>query len=216
MQQFTASIETLKSSWDSALQPFEVEPSLKQKVFLNLVGAYSGVGRFYHTLEHIQHILETMGQMRSLAVNFPKIQLAAWFHDVIYDSKAKDNEERSADYAVMSLTKLEIPSTTVERVRKLILSTKTHQASITDIDNQILLDSDLAILGSSEWEYQVYAQAIRKEYSWLSSELYRTGRQQVLLKFLQRDRIYFTNQMFVKLEQRARENMQAELAALLS
>ncbi|MEP0885787.1 hypothetical protein NDI49_30115 [Trichocoleus sp. ST-U3] len=216
MQQFTASIETLKSSWDSALQPFEIEPSLKQKIFLDLVGAYSGVGRFYHTLEHIQHILETMGQMRSLAVKFPTIQLAAWFHDVIYDSKAKDNEERSADYAVLSLTKLKIPSTTVERVRRLILSTKTHQASITDIDNQILLDSDLAILGSSEWEYQVYAQAIRKEYSWLGSELYRTGRQQVLLKFLQRDRIYFTNQMFVKLEQRARENMQAELAILLS
>jgi predicted metal-dependent HD superfamily phosphohydrolase len=216
MQQFTASIETLKSSWESALQPFEVEPKLIQKVFLDLVRAYSSVGRFYHTLEHIQHILETMGQMRSLAVNFPKIQLAAWFHDVIYDSKAKDNEERSADYAVMSLTKLKIPSTTVERVRRLILSTKTHQTLLTDIDNQIFLDSDLAILGSSEWEYQVYAQAIRKEYSWLSSELYRTGRQQVLRKFLQRDRIYFTNQMFVKLEQRARENMQAELAILLS
>ena len=216
MQQFTASIETLKSSWESALQPFEVEPKLIQKVFLDLVRAYSSVGRFYHTLEHIQHILEIIEQMRSLAVNFPTIQLAAWFHDVIYDSKAKDNEERSTDYAVMSLTKLKIPSTTVERVRRLILSTKTHQTLLTDIDNQIFLDSDLAILGSSEWEYQVYAQAIRKEYSWLSSELYRTGRQQVLRKFLQRDRIYFTNQMFVKLEQRARENMQAELAALLA
>jgi len=165
MQQFTASLETLKSSWESALQPFEVEPKLIQKVFLDLVRAYSSVGRFYHTLEHIQHILEIIEQMRSLAVNFPTIQLAAWFHDVIYDSKAKDNEERSTDYAVMSLTKLKIPSTTVERVRRLILSTKTHQTLLTDIDNQIFLDSDLAILGSSEWEYQVYAQAIRKEYS---------------------------------------------------
>ena len=216
MQQFTASLETLKSSWESALQPFEVEPKLIQKVFLDLVRAYSSVGRFYHTLEHIQHILEIIEQMRSLAVNFPTIQLAAWFHDVIYDSKAKDNEERSTDYAVMSLTKLKIPSTTVERVRRLILSTKTHQTLLTDIDNQIFLDSDLAILGSSEWEYQVYAQAIRKEYSWLGSELYRTDREQVLVKFLQRDRIFFTNQMFVKLEQRARENMQAELAAVLA
>ena len=216
MQQFTASIETLKSSWESALQPFEVEPKLIQKVFLDLVRAYSSVGRFYHTLEHIQHILETIEQMRSLAVNFPTIHLAAWFHDVIYDSKAKDNEERSADYAVMSLTKLKIPSTTVERVRRLILSTKTNQTLLTDIDNQILLDSDLAILGSSEWEYRVYAQAIRKEYSWLGSELYRTGRQEVVMKYLQRDRIYFTNQMFFKLEQRARENMQAELAVLSS
>jgi predicted metal-dependent HD superfamily phosphohydrolase len=216
MQQFTDSIKTLKSSWETVLQPFKVEPSLKQKVFLDLVRAYSSVGRFYHTLEHIQHILEIIEQMRSLAVNFPTIQLAAWFHDVIYDSKAKDNEERSADYAVVSLTKLKIPSTTVERVRRLILSTKTHQTLLTDIDTQILLDSDLSILGSSEWKYRTYAQAIRKEYSWLSSELYRTGRKQVLLKFLQRERIYFTNQIFVKLEGRARENMQAELAVLLS
>lgn len=216
MQQFTASIETLKSSWDSALQPFEVEPKLMQKVFLDLVRAYSSVGRFYHTLEHIQHTLETIEQMRSLAVNFPTIQLAAWFHDVIYDSKAKDNEQKSADYALVSLTKLKLPSTTVERVRSLILSTKTHQTLLTDIDNQILLDSDLAILGSSESEYQAYTQAIRKEYSWLGSELYRTGRKQVLLKFLQRKRIYLTNQMFVKLEGRARENMQAELTVLLS
>ncbi len=216
MQPFTDSIKTLKSSWETVLQPFKVEPSLKQKVFLDLVRAYSSVGRFYHTLEHIQHILEIIEQMRSLAVNFPTIQLAAWFHDVIYDSKAKDNEERSADYAVVSLTKLKIPSTTVERVRRLILSTKTHQTLLTDIDTQILLDSDLSILGSSEWKYRTYAQAIRKEYSWLSSELYRTGRKQVLLKFLQRERIYFTNQIFVKLEGRARENMQAELAVLLS
>jgi len=105
--------------------------------------------------------------MRSLAVNFPTIQLAAWFHDVIYDSKAKANEQKSADYAVVSLTKLKIPSTTVEFVRSLVLSTKTHQTLLTDIDSQILLDSDLVILGSSEWEYQTYAQAIRKEYSWI-------------------------------------------------
>lgn len=216
MQQFTASMETLKSSWESALQPFEVEPRLTQKVFLDLVRAYSGVGRFYHTLEHIQHTLETIEQMRSIAVNFPTIQLAAWFHDLIYDPKAKDNEERSADYAVMSLTKLKLPSTNVERVRSLILSTKTHQTLLTDIDSQILLDSDLAILGSSEWEYRTYAQAIRQEHSWLCSELYKSGRKQVLLKFLQRERIYFTNEIFVKLEGRARENMQAELTVLLS
>lgn len=96
MQQFTASIETLKSSWESTLQPFEVEPRLTQKLFLDLVRAYSSVGWFYHTLEHIQHTLEAIKQLRFLAVNFPTIQLAAWFHDVIYDSKAKDNEQKSA------------------------------------------------------------------------------------------------------------------------
>jgi predicted metal-dependent HD superfamily phosphohydrolase len=132
------------------------------------------------------------------------------------DSKAKDNEERSTDYAVMSLTKLKIPSTTVERVRRLILSTKTHHHYLLILTIKFFWIQTWQSLVHLKWEYQVYAQAIRKEYSWLGSELYRTGRQQVLLKFLQRDRIYFTNQMFVKLEQRARENMQAELAILLA
>ncbi|MBW4543864.1 MAG: hypothetical protein KME25_05400 [Symplocastrum torsivum CPER-KK1] len=47
--------------------------------------------------------------MRSLAINFPTIQLAAWFHDAIYDSKAKDNEQKMADYALVILTKLNYP-----------------------------------------------------------------------------------------------------------
>jgi predicted metal-dependent HD superfamily phosphohydrolase len=48
-----------------------------------------------------------------VAINFPAIQLAAWFHDVIYDPRAKDNEEKSAEYAVASLSQFEIPKTTV-------------------------------------------------------------------------------------------------------
>lgn len=221
MQQLTASIETLKSNWESLIQPFGVEPNLTQKAFLDLVTAYSSAGRFYHTLEHIQHILETIEQIRGaslsatlLTANFPAIQLAAWFHDVIYDSKAKDNEEKSADCAVAALTKLQLPVNLIERVKHLVLITKTHQASTTDIDSQMLLDSDLAILGTSELKYQAYAQAIRQEYAWVCNELYQLGRKQVLIKFLQRERIYFTQQMFIKLEVRARKNIQAELATL--
>ncbi len=226
MKRFTGSIETLKFSWESLLQSFQVDPRVTQKVFLNLVTAYSSVGRFYHTLEHIQHILETIEtieQMRrhsptqaALAINFPAIQLAAWFHDVIYDPRANDNEEKSAEYAVASLNQFKIPTATVERVKTLILNTKTHQASPTDIDSQILLDCDLAILGAGEVEYRAYARAIRQEYSWVPDELYRIGRKQVLQIFLRRERIYFTEQLFFSLEERARQNLQAEITALSS
>lgn len=221
MKHFTGSIETLKFSWESLLQPFQVNPRVTQQVFLDLVTAYSSVGRFYHTLEHIQHILETIEQMRrhsptqaALAIDFPAIQLAAWFHDVIYDPRAKDNEEKSAEYAVASLNQFKIPITTVERVKTLILNTKTHQAPPDDIDSQILLDSDLAILGASELEYRAYAQAIRQEYSWVSAELYKTGRKQILHFFLQRERLYLTEHLFLNFEERARHNLQAEITAL--
>ena len=109
-----------------------------------------------------------------------------------------------------------IPINTVECVKNLILNTKNHQAPSTDIDSQILLDADLAILGTSELEYKTYAQGIRQEYAWVADELYRVGRIQILQKFLQRERIYFTPQLFVKLEARARLNLQAEIATLSS
>ncbi len=216
MKRYTTSIyiEALKSSWENLLKSFIVDPRISQKIFFELVTAYSSTGRFYHTLKHIQQILETIEQMRPLAKNLPAIQLAAWFHDVIYNSKSQDNEERSTEYAATVLTQLKIPITTVELVQNFILNTKNHQAAPSNIDSQILLDADLAILGSPELEYKAYTQAIRQEYSWVNEQSYIVGRQQVLSDFLQRKRIYLTKQMFLSLEADARRNMQNEILDL--
>ena len=223
MNDFTNSIETLKLGWETLLQPFLVEPKLRQNVFFNLVAAYSSAGRFYHNLEHIHQVLETIEQIyrcslsqASPSLNFPVIQLAAWFHDVIYDPKAKDNEEKSTEYAEATLKSLKIQKTTIAQVKNLILTTKNHQAPPTDLESQILLDADLAILGSTESEYRAYSQAIRQEYSWVCDAEYRLGRKQVLQKFLQRERIYLTSYLFVTLEEKARQNLQSEIAALPS
>ena len=205
------------------LDQFQVEPTGSLEVFLDLVTAYSSAGRYYHTLEHIQQVLETIESIRTTnptsrwqAANFPAIELAAWFHDVIYNSQAKDNEEKSAEYAVTALNKLGIPIYTVERVKQLILNTKTHQALADDTDSQIFLDSDLAILGAPEWQYKAYARSIRQEYSWIAEQPYRAGRKHVLQTFLQRERLYFTDRLFSDLEVRAKHNMQAEVTALSS
>ncbi len=61
-----------------------------------------------------------------------------------------------------------------------------------DYDSQVLLDADLAILATNQVLYGEYAHAIRQEYSWMAEADYITGRQQVLERFLQRSRIYFT------------------------
>jgi predicted metal-dependent HD superfamily phosphohydrolase len=77
MTHFTNFVEPLKSSWETLLQPFQVEPELGQNVFFDLVTAYSSAERFYHNLEHIFQVLETIEQMRSLSLNLPSLQLAA-------------------------------------------------------------------------------------------------------------------------------------------
>lgn len=207
-------IDILKYKWQKLLEPFPVKLSVSQRIFGDLVSAYSTVGRFYHTLEHINHVLETLEDLKLVAIDFSVIQLAAWFHDVIYDPKSQDNEDKSAEYAEVVLTELAIPWATIARVKTLILSTKTHQSPPDDIDCQILLDADLAILGAAESEYREYAQGIRQEYAWVTDEEYRWGRKQVLDKFLQRNRIYYTSELFLALEKRARDNLEGEIGDL--
>lgn len=106
-----------------------------------------------------------------------------------------------------------IPSEAIEAVYCLILKTQSHQYP-NKIEDKILFDADLSILGASISEYRTYAQAIRKEYSWMDKKEYRAGRKQVLQSFLQRERIYFTDQMFTTLESKARQNILEEIESL--
>lgn len=205
-------LRDLASQWDDRLQSFSPDPQLSRQTFLELVTAYSSKHRVYHTLEHLQQVLAITEQMRDLSSNFPALQLAAWFHDIIYDPTAKDNEIQSAEVAVNSLRRLNIPQATLNHVKSLILSTQNHQPFANDLDHQILLDADLSILGEESAQYQAYAQAIRQEYAWVPEAEYREARQQVLQKFLQRARLYFTDWMFTTREEKARQNIKAELA----
>lgn len=207
-------LSNLESIWQELFLPFQVELTLSNKIFLELVAAYSRSDHYYHNLLHIQQVLGIVNILEPLAQNLPDIQIAAWFHDVIYDSQANNNEERSAAYADTYLKKLKIPITTVNHVVRMILSTKNHITTPDDIDNQILLDADLSILGSEESEYKKYAQAISLEYSWVADAEYRIGRKRVLESFLQRERLYFTDQAFQMLELKARANIKTELSNL--
>ena len=207
-------IAIANSKWQSLLLSFEVEPAVSQKIFQGLTAAYASTGRFYHNLTHVLQVLEIIEKMRSHSQNFPALQFAAWFHDIIYDTKGKDNEQRSAEYAADVLTHLGIPAPTIDKVIQLILITQNHQAPPNEIDSQIFLDADLSILGASQAVYQNYAIAIRQEYAWLSPAEYRLGRIQVLAKFLQRERIYHTQPMFTELEIKARQNIEEEIQFL--
>lgn len=200
--------------WQHTLQPFGVDRVASEQTFISLVEAYSSCDRHYHTLKHIHHVLNTIETLQAYAKNLIAVQLAAWFHDVIYDTQAKNNEERSAEYAGAVLNSLKVPPTAIATVTRLILNTKHHQAAADDCDSQVLLDADLAILAAKPIQYQEYARAIRREYAWVSKAEYIAGRKQVLERFLQRQRIYFTPLMFETAEQSARFNLQAEIQNL--
>ncbi|MCC5607189.1 hypothetical protein LC612_10405 [Nostoc sp. CHAB 5834] len=209
-------MDILFYNWQHTLQPFDVDQVGAKKAFNDLVAAYSTPGRYYHTLKHIDRVFSTIQILQGYTTNLAAVQLAAWFHDVVYDTQAQDNEQQSTDYAFALLSNLGIPESTITIVTRLILNTKDHQAAVDDYDSQVLLDADLAILATNPVQYGEYAYAIRQEYGWMAEADYITGRQQVLERFLQRSRIYFTPLMSEFAEPCARGNIQGEIQSLLS
>jgi predicted metal-dependent HD superfamily phosphohydrolase len=71
----------------------------------------------------------------------------------------------------------------------------------------VLLDADLAVLGSHEDRYRRYASDIRKEYAWVPEAEYRAGRKKVLEAFLARPRIYWNDSIHDQREGIARANL---------
>jgi predicted metal-dependent HD superfamily phosphohydrolase len=207
--------ESLWGEWWRLLMAFALDEGVARQAFEGVVVAYSTVDRAYHNLDHVQHVLDMIQMLSAQAEDLASVQLAAWFHDVVYQPQAKDNEERSAAYAEWMLRSLGLPEVIITSTQRLILLTKSHSINASDVDGCILLDADLAILGAESLQYWQYANAIRKEYAFVNDVDYCQGRRRVLADFLRRDRIYTTALMPAIVETRARQNLQAEIACLV-
>lgn len=182
-------------------------------VFDKLSAAYGGPGRVYHTLDHVRDCLALLDQASLPAAESDPIEAAIWFHDTFYDSRSRDNEDRSAKWAEQTLSAAGVPSETVRRIAQLIRMTD-HSSPPADTGGQLLCDVDLAILGRDQAEFDEYQRRIREEYGWVSDPLYRAGRARVLSGFANRPRIYLTQSFRDRYEAAARANLRRALAAL--
>jgi predicted metal-dependent HD superfamily phosphohydrolase len=214
MKTTLSSRPALQGGWTACVTALGCPPPLAQQAFADLLQRYAEPQRRYHTLSHIANVLAVLERLNPDCLSTPALFLAAWLHDVVYDPRAGDNEERSADHARSFLPLLHVPAATVDETARLILLTKGHQAGPDDGAGQILLDADLAILGSSEADYDGYAAAIREEYSWVPEDAYRHGRSRVLRQFLERPFLFATPAQRAAAELQARLNLQRELAIL--
>jgi predicted metal-dependent HD superfamily phosphohydrolase len=211
-------LEALQRGWVRALESYRIAPAVAHPPFDVLVAAYSAPERHYHNLEHLSEMFRVIDRLSAIIEEPVALNLAVWFHDAVYDSRAKDNEQRSGELAVDLLGPLGVPASTIERIVSMIWAT-AHTADAAPAalpDTRVLLDADLAILGAAPERYARYAADIRKEYAWVPEADYRTGRAAVLERFLSSPRIYQSQPLFDEGEQQARANLRAELAELRS
>lgn len=186
-------------------------------VWHDLERHYAEPHRHYHTMAHIDALAAGLLE-RTPNVAHPALAFALIFHDAIYDTKANDNEERSATLAQHALSRLGVDAATCQTVGKLILCTKRHEELPNgDPDWALaweLLDLDLMILGAPAEQYQEYVRNIRREYEWVPEKLFATERARVLWRFLGRRRLFFMEKFRKRFGDQAETNIARELCEL--
>ena len=198
----------------------ENEPLIDQELKNELAALYQAADRHYHGLAHIEAMLALAAEYRHLLHDPEAVEAAIWFHDAIYDSRAKDNEAKSAELAEKRLAGRVGPHR-LARVAAMISATATHQLPPFRDENALddaalLLDMDLAILGAEPAVFDAYEKAVRLEYGWVEEPMWRAGRSAVLQNFIARPHIFNTQIFRDRFEARARENLDRSLRALQS
>ena len=174
---------------------------------------YGEPHRAYHTLAHVAHCLDEFDPARALARDPISVEMAIWYHDVVYDARAKDNEERSGKAAAEAAVAMGLPAARGLRVADLI-RVSTHQGLAPDPDAQLFADIDLSILGQAEARFDQYERQVRVEYSWVPEAVFRYGRSAILNSFLARPSIYGTDLFREKYEAAARKNLRRSLDSM--
>lgn len=213
---------TLGAKWQSIFGDSTETASL----FSHVCSCYQDETRHYHNLKHLFDMFLLLDENKeyieknyqgTLQTAEKIIGAAIFFHDIVYFSKNKDNEVRSADLLVSELTTLGWPTDHIHHARDLVLATIKHEAvegREQDPLTKIFLDLDLEILGSSPHVYQRYTAAIRKEYSQYGDLDYCRGRRDFMQRFASKPRHYLTDDMNIRLGRKAHENLRAELQTL--
>lgn len=182
-------------------------PGDSSAAFGKLSTAYSESHRAYHNTKHIADCLSQFDSAKESADRPDEVEAAIWFHDVVYDPKASDNEDRSAIWAVEVINQPGVDAEALRRIVALILATR-HDREPFGRDEELIIDVDLSILGRDPDEFAGYDAAIRQEYAWVPEDQYRVGRTKVLESFLARPVIYHTADFRNRFESRARRNLE--------
>lgn len=187
------------------------DKSTVQDIFNWLVERYMEPHRFYHTLQHIQGGLKVYSQL------FPTTPLSrtkffAWaYHDSVYDTKASDNEERSAGVFLRDASHLGFSMAESDEIATYIIATNPSATPISVVN-----DIDLAELGAPPEIFDRNTENILKEYDWVEPEVWKKGRTAVLRQLLMRPQLYITAPFIAKFTQPAIENMKRALIQLTS
>ncbi len=184
------------------------------EAFARVAAGYAEPHRRYHTEAHILHCLEQFDLAAAEVGEPDALELAVWFHDVIYEPDAPDNERRSADL-FLELAGPGAEPALRERVERLIMAT-VHRAPPAGPDAGYMVDIDLSSFGLPWERFLRDSVAVREEFPHIPDAEFYARQIEFLGMLLARPRFCFTEFFRARHERRARANIRRYLDSLLA
>lgn len=200
----------VRDTFYALLDCYTCSTEVKNELWNELVLHYTAPARFYHTLKHLECLLTELTEVKETLQSWEATLFTLFYHDAIYEATQPNNEEQSALLAAKRMEQVLVPKPIIASCCAQIEATKHHLGG-SNTDTCYFLDADLCILGQDAETYAAYRRDVRKEYAIFPDATYNQGRKAVLQHFLNMDRIYKTPHFYHKYEDKARQNLHAEL-----
>jgi predicted metal-dependent HD superfamily phosphohydrolase len=181
-------------------------------VFDEVNAYYSEPGRYYHTPKHVEHCLRQFDQAADRMDDADAVEMAIWFHDLVFDVSAADNEAQSARRFVELADESMAPEFKT-RVYDLIMAT-AHPRLPKTTDQEFMLDIDLSSFGLPWEDFVRDSTAVRQESLELSDAEFFPGQRAFLESLVGREHFYFTEFFRSRIEDTARSNIRRHLKNL--
>jgi len=187
-------------------------------LYADLATAYGEPQRSYHTLDHIEHCLvqidgaATAGVQTDTDVDLDIVELAIWYHDIIYVPESRDNELQSAELFRRVATGA-VSEAMINDVYRLIMVT-VHRSTPIQPDEAFMVDVDLSSFGMPWDDFYRDSVNVRSEMQHLSDDEFANGQGRFLRNLIERDSVYGTEYFRSQYEERARKNIESYLSQL--
>ncbi len=119
----------IKVLFFEACQRHSSDGSLVSFLWTDIERQYSGTGRHYHNLQHLDNLAQQLLPLKAQFSSWDAVVFSIAYHDIIYNVLKQNNEERSAAYAQKKLASIDFPEAQLQQCKTMILLHKNHQAS---------------------------------------------------------------------------------------
>jgi len=197
-------IDRFQLLWRQCLLDQSVDNSAA--IHQQLINSYNEAHRVYHTLKHIEHCLTHFDRISAQLENPAAVELAIWFHDVIYVPGAADNEQLSADL-FMEITQDRFDDSLRNTVYQHIMATLHDGSQLDNSDTRFMVDIDLSSFALPWPEFSRDSNNLRLEMSCLSDEDFYRKQSEFQQNLMNQPRFFKSDYFYENYEEQARQNL---------